>query len=237
MRRARFLLRSREGAFELVGREAPASVDPDALLHLDLLQDGTGVTLYRLTGDRAAMRETLDAADPVRSYDIFDAGSTTERRDGDARDAFHARVHFEPTEPVATLLSVVSEHRLTVEPPMEFVDETALRVTVAGKQADIRAAADAVPDAVSITLERAGQYHPTTSELASLLTDRQRQVLATAVAVGYYDTPRTATQADVAEALDCSAGTVGEHLRKIQARVLREVAEKDRASAAPTPST
>ncbi|WP_255152531.1 helix-turn-helix domain-containing protein [Halorarius halobius] len=221
MRRARFLLRSRQGPFELVGREAPPSVDPDALLHLDLLQDGTGVTLYRLTGDRAAMRETLAAADPVRSFDIFEAGGTT--------DAFHARVHFQPTEPVATLLSLVSEHRLTVDPPLEFVDETALRVTVAGKQSDIRAAADAVPDALSITLERAGRYHPSTDELASVLTDRQRQVLATAVAVGYYDTPRTATQADVAEALDCSAGTVGEHLRKIQARVLREVAEEDRA--------
>lgn len=236
MRRARFLLRSRDGSFELVGREAPPSVTPDALLHLDLLRDGTGVTLYRLSGDREAMRETLETADPVLTYDIFDAGDGPGRgvpaeTDGGG-EAFHARVHFEPREPVASLLSLVSEHRLTVEPPMEFVGPDALRVTVAGHQDAIRQAAEGIPDSLSVTLERASQYNPGTNPLTSVLTERQRQVLAVAVECGYYDTPRTATQADVAEALDCSAGTVGEHLRKIQARVLREVAEADRTPVA-----
>ncbi|WP_255197387.1 helix-turn-helix domain-containing protein [Halorarius litoreus] len=224
MRHARFLLRSRDGSFELVGREAPPTVEPEALLHLDLLGDGTGVTLYRLTGDRGAMRQTLDAAEPVCSYDIFDAG--------DDDDAFHARVHFEPRDPVATLLELISEHRLTIEPPLEFVGTDALRVRVAGHQDAIRQAAEGIPDSLIVTLERAGEYEPATDSMASVLTDRQRQVLATAVECGYYDTPRTATQADVADALDCSAGTVGEHLRKIQARVLREVAEVDRAPVA-----
>lgn len=232
MRRARFLLRSREGSFELVGRETPPTVTPDALLHLDLLRDGTGVTLYRLVGDREAMRETLETAEPVCSYDIFDAGDGTGRgRDG-SEDTFHARVHFEPREPVASLLALVSEHRLTVEPPIEFVGPDALRVTVAGHQDAIRQAADGIPGSLSVTLERAGQYDPGTDPLAAVLTERQRQVLAAAVECGYYDTPRTATQADVAEVLDCSAGTVGEHLRKIQARVLREVAEADRTPVA-----
>lgn len=239
MRRARFLLQSRDGAFELVGREAPPTVTPDALLHLDLLRDGTGVTLYRLLGDREAMRETLAAAEPVLSYDIFDAGdgatggSATAATDGGG-EPFHARVHFEPRDPVASLLSLVSEHRLTVEPPLEFVGPDALRVTVAGHQVAIRQAADGIPDSLSVTLERASQYDPGTNPLVAVLTERQREVLAAAVECGYYDTPRTATQADVADALDCSAGTVGEHLRKIQARVLREVAEADRTPVAAT---
>lgn len=231
MRRARFLLRSKTGPFELVGREAPPTVEPDALLHLDMLRDGTGVTLYRLHGDRESMRETLDAAEPVRSYDVFDASGASSPGGPPSADgeAFHARVHFEPREPVATLLSLVTEHRLTVEPPLEFVGDDAVRVAVAGHQEAIRQAAEAIPDSLSVTLERAGRYDPSTDDLASVLTDRQRQVLAAAVDCGYYDTPRTATQADVAEALGCSAGTVGEHLRKIQARVLREVAEEERA--------
>lgn len=230
MRHARFLLEGRDGPFELVGREAPQSVEPDALLHLDLLRDGTGVTLYRLRGDRDAMRETLEGYEPVRSFDVFDAGGgasrsgrgTSERSGG--VDDFHARVHFEPREPVASLLSLVSEYRLTVDPPLEFVGRDALRVAVAGRQEAIREATDAVPDSVVVTLERAGRYDPRTDLLGDVLTDRQREVLQTAVECGYYDTPRTATQADVAARLDCSAGTVGEHLRKIQARVLRELA-------------
>jgi hypothetical protein len=233
MRRARFLLRSRDGSFELVGREAPPTVTPDALLHLDLLRDGTGVTLYRLVGDRAAMRETLERSDPVLSYDIFDAGSASGRGTAPGtEDAFHARVHFEPRDPVASLLALVSQHRLTVEPPLEFVGPDALRVTVAGHQDAIRQAAEDIPDSLSVTLERASQYDPGTNPMSSVLTERQRQVLAAAVECGYYDTPRTATQADVAERLGCSAGTVGEHLRKIQARVLREVAEADRTPVA-----
>lgn len=222
MRHARFLLRGGDGPFEIVGREAPPTVHPEALLHLDLLRDGTGVTLYRLSGDREAMREALESYEPVLSYDLFDA-------DG---ERFHARVHFEPREPIATVLSLVSRHRLTIEPPMDFVGRNALRVTVVGRQDAIRQAASDVPNSLSVTLERAGQYNPTTDPLVDVLTDRQREVLATAVHCGYYDTPRTATQADVADTLGCSAGTVGEHLRKIQARVLRELAEADRATVA-----
>lgn len=111
-----------------------------------------------------------------------------------------------------------------MDPPLEFVDRQALRVAVAGRQEAISEATKLAPDAVSVTLERAGRYDPRTDLLGDVFTARQREVLETAVECGYYDTPRSATQADVVARLDCSAGTVGEHLRKIQARVLRELA-------------
>jgi hypothetical protein len=46
------------------------------------------------------------------------------------------------------------------------------------------------------------------------LTDRQREVLAVARDVGYYDVPRDAGQSDVADALGLAPGTVAEHFRK-----------------------
>jgi len=44
-------------------------------------------------------------------------------------------------------------------------------------------------------------------------------VLVAAVEAGYYDTPRRATQEDVAAAVDCSPATAGEHLRKVERAV------------------
>nr|WP_276252178.1 helix-turn-helix domain-containing protein [Halomicroarcula sp. SHR3] len=41
--------------------------------------------------------------------------------------------------------------------------------------------------------------------------------------MGYYDQPRGATQADVAEVLDCSPQTAGTHLRKAESKVMRAV--------------
>ena len=62
------------------------------------------------------------------------------------------------------------------------------------------------------------EYDPGVRQLFGRLTGRQREVLAAAVRAGYYDAPRRATQADVAERLDVSPATVGEHLR-IESRV------------------
>jgi predicted DNA binding protein len=62
------------------------------------------------------------------------------------------------------------------------------------------------------------EYDPGVRQLFGRLTGRQREVLTAAVRAGYYDAPRRATQADVAERLDVSPATVGEHLR-IDSRV------------------
>lgn len=40
---------------------------------------------------------------------------------------------------------------------------------------------------------------------------------------GYYEEPRETTYEEVAERVGCTATTVGEHLRKVEATVLREV--------------
>lgn len=46
------------------------------------------------------------------------------------------------------------------------------------------------------------------------LTERQRETLVTAVEAGYFDVPRTATQADLAEHLGVSGSAVSQRLRR-----------------------
>ena len=86
----------------------------------------------------------------------------------------------------------------------------------------MEAFAEATPsetEAYDIEVLETGEHHPELGDLFLSLTERQREVLETATDLGYYDNPRQATHDDIAADVDASPSTVGEHLRKIEARV------------------
>ncbi|MEF8813524.1 MAG: helix-turn-helix domain-containing protein [Halovenus sp.] len=57
----------------------------------------------------------------------------------------------------------------------------------------------------------------------SRLSNRQREAVEVALELGYYETPRTANQEDVAEAMGCATSTAAEHLQKAESKILRAV--------------
>jgi predicted DNA binding protein len=57
------------------------------------------------------------------------------------------------------------------------------------------------------------------------LTDRQREVLETAMEMGYFERPRSANATEVAERLDISPSTFAEHLAAAQSKVLDSLLE------------
>jgi len=57
----------------------------------------------------------------------------------------------------------------------------------------------------------------------SALTERQREVVAEALARGYYDWPREITNEELATELEISRATLHEHLRKAEQTVLSSV--------------
>lgn len=60
------------------------------------------------------------------------------------------------------------------------------------------------------------------------LTDRQREALATAYRMGYFDVPRTTTLQDVAAELDISAPSLSERLRRAQRRLVEDASAAER---------
>lgn len=58
-------------------------------------------------------------------------------------------------------------------------------------------------------------------EPTRLLTDRQREVLDTALREGYFEVPRECTLAEVAETLDIDKSTASEILRRAYARIVK----------------
>jgi len=188
-------------------------LEREAILHLNLLNDNSGVALFLMQGEKEVLREIYEDHEMVLSWDIFDSEES----------GFHAHVHFEPDDPATELLQIVDRHKLYLDPPMEFTEDGSLRLTAAGPQELVRSAAIDIPETVDAYLELIGEYEPQRDSLVTMLTDRQQEVLGKAVEMGYYSIPRQVTHEDLATELDCSAGTVGEHLRKIEACVLSEL--------------
>ncbi|WP_455429089.1 helix-turn-helix domain-containing protein [Haloarcula regularis] len=57
------------------------------------------------------------------------------------------------------------------------------------------------------------------------LTDRQREVLETAVEMGYFEYPKGANAGEVAEALDITVSTFAEHLAAAETKLLGSIVE------------
>jgi predicted DNA binding protein len=216
MRAFRIVLSPKSGSFHrLDGLVAEyAGLKREAILHLNLLNDETGVALYHVRGDPVEFQALLEDEPEALSLDVFDS----------ERDGFYAHIHFEPDHPATELMQIIDRHKLIVNPPLAFTEEGDLRLTAAGPQEVVRQAAIDIPDSVDARLELIGEYDPEREGLLTALTDRQQEVLSTAVEMGYYSLPREATHEELAEELDCSAGTVGEHLRKIEAALLSMIA-------------
>ena len=202
------------GDIDPVGDEIAAepSLSRESILHINRLNDGTVVLLTQLRGDGEALDEILEGRDDVLSHNV----STL-------RDGVQAYLHAEPTEVGAALLDLTQEYEFVVDTPIEYGTD-GLRVAVIGEEETVRRAIEDVPEEIRVELEQLSDYDPELRELSSMLTDRQREILDTAAELGYYEVPRRATHQDIADELDLSTTTVGEHLRKIEARMLSEIA-------------
>lgn len=213
MRYATFLLDPVEGGVHPIetALTRSSSVTRGVIREVNLLNDGTAVVLYTLTGDLERARELLAALDSVHTVHVG----------GDQEGM--AFVHFEPNATVRTLLDIVDDNEFALDRPIECNRAGGLRVTLIGEQQAISRATDLVPAEVGLQLEGTGEYDPRSDELATLLTDRQREVLAVAVDEGYYEEPRQTTHEEIARTVGLTAGTVGEHLRKAEERILAGV--------------
>ncbi|WP_227375946.1 helix-turn-helix domain-containing protein [Haladaptatus halobius] len=188
-----------------------SAVKGEAIQYINLLDDGTGVGLYQLRGDLEQGTEVLEANPEVLSVERSEASEGL------------VYLHFRANALMTDLLSIFRRYEIVVDWPMEYTDQGGLRVTMIGEDKKIREAITQIPDEIQITLEGIGEYHPDMRQLASLLTDRQQELLELAVNEGYYEMPRRATLSDLADRANISAGTIGEHLRKIETKVIMEL--------------
>lgn len=190
-----------------------AAVTRVALHHFQLLDDGTVVLLYELRGDLDRAKQILEGNSMVHSCEI--SGSTTGL----------AFIRAVPKRETRMLLEIPALYGLAVDRPIEHTRSGGVRVTVVGEEPEIRRFLADIPERIDVTVERVQPYERTSLQDPAVLTDRQHEIAEVAYDAGYYETPRQASQRELATRLDVSAATVGEHLRKIEQRLVERYLE------------
>lgn len=215
MRYIRFRMVPEDGGLHPIDQvlaDAPG-VRRDAIHQIRLVSAETAVTLYELDGD---FGETDDLVAELRTHPDMVSLDVTQ-----VGEKLFAYAHFQVNETVKEMLEAESE--LVLETPLEYTADGSLRATAIGDMDAIRGVSPPFPDGVRVEIEGIGEYEPHTDRFWSSLTRRQQETLRTAVEAGYYRSPRGATYEDIAAELDISGGTVGEHLQKVEEKILAEV--------------
>lgn len=135
--------------------------------------------------------------------------------------ADRALVQFETTQPL--LLFSARESRMPIELPVTIVDGTTTleltasrdRLSELGRQFE------------HFGLEYDVEYVSPRVESERLLTDRQRELIETAIEMGYYDTPREASMTELAGELDIAKSTCSETLHRAEEKVVKRFADRE----------
>jgi predicted DNA binding protein len=168
--------------------------------------------LFRVVGTPEPYREWIRDVETVAGFTLTPADD----------DSFWAFVHAEPTSEERDWILAFARESVVVVPPVVYTDAGSAVFEMLGDPDDLRALLADLPDGIDTTVERVGGYDPRRGPGAAL-TERQREVVATAVGLGYYDVRREATLEEVAGELDIAGSTVSTHLRKAEAAVMGAV--------------
>jgi predicted DNA binding protein len=210
-------LRPDEGAFPGVDRalaRAPG-VSREALSNLEWLSDGSYLLLYQLRADDGdAVEAVLADHDDVYRYEVAEP----------ATGRFAAFVHVAERPSLSALLELVDEHALLLQRPFSF-DDDGVTVTAVGDGSSLQRAFTDVGEELPVDVEWTGEFEPEHDSALARLTSRQREALATAYDLGFYETPRAASYEAIGDALGCAPSTANELLRRAEAALVAGVLE------------
>jgi predicted DNA binding protein len=114
---------------------------------------------------------------------------------------------------------------LIVRKPIIYRDGT-MSARVVGDAGALQRALEAAPDGVEVQIDTISQFYGHTDDPVVGLSDRQREAVAVALELGYYNQPRGATHEDVAAELECAPQTASDHLQKAEANIIRAVMDE-----------
>ena len=184
--------------------ESPA-IDRETILERDTGGELTTLLLH-VAGDRQRYEQTIDEVPEVEEW------TTTATEEG-----FYAYVRTQLRTREQQYRQALNRDAVLVVPPVELRSDRTVRQTMVGHSDALSAAIEALPDDVDIEILQTGTYDRSTGARVS---DRQREALAAAWDVGYYEVPREGDIEAVACELDCASSTASDLLRRAERRVV-----------------
>lgn len=192
-----------------------AGVYLESIRSMQFVEDGSVVMVYEIDGDGEALRDCLDAADEkIIEYSITEDS-----------DPLVAQLWLYPDDTLEQLLDVHQSFGVSVEFPIDYVslDPATIEIVETGPRDELRDRIEQTREVANIHINHVHRHEPGSEQLFRELTDRQQEVLQTAVEAGYYRIPREATHQDIADELGCSKSVVGQHLRRVEATLVSSV--------------
>jgi DNA-binding CsgD family transcriptional regulator len=109
--------------------------------------------------------------------------------------------------------------------PPDFLDVDRMKVELVGKENEISKFLQYTDKLSNNSFKILGLTSIDTKgeSLLSKLTSRQRQILLTGYALGYYDVPRRISSDDLSRHLDVDKSTIVEHLRKAERKLIGSI--------------
>lgn len=210
MRYATVILNQDEKSLHPIAHELDAepSIQRKAIHSIKLLDDGTITMLGEIEGDLDRYREIMADSPVVHGFTAS----------GD--DSGYVYSHVETSEQTREMLERREQGDFLIEMPIEYTDEGNRKVTVVGTEESLLELSELLDIGdTDLELVSMGPYSPDSKGVFADLTDRQQEVLETALRMGYYENPRGATLEEIATELDIDHGTVGRHTRAIESKV------------------
>ncbi|ADD04541.1 HTH-10 family transcription regulator [Natrialba magadii ATCC 43099] len=172
--------------------------------------------LFYVEADREPYETALESVDSIRWYDLTTVDD----------DAFYLYVCQETRDEDVRWREALTALDLVIVPPIAYDSTAAFSVTVVGTSENLQTMLEMLPDEIDVAVRAIGEYDRRHAPLVADLTDRQLEAITTAVDAGYFEVPREAGVAEVADELGCASSTASRLLQKAQARVMRRLVRR-----------
>lgn len=194
-------------------RESDA-VTREELLTWNLLPErDIEYALFYVVGDQQRYRTAIERVESIPEFTI----STIDD------ESFYVYVCQETREEETAWRAAFAELNLVVMPPIVYDERGRTHITVVGTEGNLGELVenlDAGPG-VDVEVLELGSFDRRHGTIAGQLTDRQLEVVETAVESGYYAVPKEASLEAVADRVGVARSTASTVLRRAEANVMR----------------
>lgn len=167
--------------------------------------------MHLLEGNSACFETAIESIPSVYNVELAQVDD----------DQFYVYHNLSVDGETSATLDALIQRKADVLPPIEYASDGTATAWIIGRRDALQRIITIVPESLQVEVCRISELRSDAESVTSLLTKRQRETLLTAIELGYYETPRSVNQGDVANEIGCSESTAGEHLRKAESKLLQ----------------